>query len=245
MNWLKRRESRPFFLYLPFNAPHTPIQDPDARGTAEWRNGHRPTYAKMVERMDSKIGTVLAQLDAMGAAGNTIVVFLSDNGADPNGSNGALRGRKSSLFEGGVRVPCMARWPEALPAGGTIDQVALTMDWFPTLLSAVGIGKPKEPRFDGIDLMPFLKSGRRASPRLVFWRYKRGDRVRKAARDGDLKYISDAGEEFVFDLARDERESDNLLKSMPGRAASLKAKLADWERDVMAPRLKPFRSEPG
>ena len=100
--WLKRRTSKPFFLYLPFTAPHTPIQDPDGfdpkTGTAPVQQKNRKVYAKMVERVDQRIGDVLRQLHAMGREENTLVLFLSDNGGDPNGDNGPLRGRKSSLW---------------------------------------------------------------------------------------------------------------------------------------------------
>jgi len=249
VKWLKRRTAKPFFLYLPFNAPHTPIQDPDGfdprTGTAPWREGHRPTYVKMVERLDQRVGDVLAQLDAMRAAENTLVFFLSDNGGDPNGRNDPLRGKKSSLWEGGIRVPCLARWPGVLPAGKTLNQVALTMDLLPTILAAVGARPPQSRKFDGVDLLPVMAGHAAPFPRTVFWRGKRAERVRKAVRDGDLKYVIDDGQEELHNLATDEREQRNLLADAAGDPRRLKAKLAAWERDVMAPRLRPFRSEPG
>jgi N-acetylgalactosamine-6-sulfatase len=248
VGWLKQRSRKPFFLYLPFNAPHTPIQDPDGAdpktGTAPVRQGHRPTYARMVERMDLRVGAVLAQLDAMGVAEDTIVLFLSDNGGDPNGRNDPLRGRKSSLWEGGIRVPCMIRWPRALAAGKTTDQVGLTMDLAPTLLAATGAAPPRGRKLDGVDLLPMLKDGKAPFARTVFWRFKRADRVLKAARDGDLKYVAGDGAEELHDLAGDERERNNLAAQAPDQVRRLKALLADWEREVMAPRLAPFRSLP-
>lgn len=249
LEWLKRRSGRPFFLYLPFNAPHTPIQDPAGfdpkTGTAPYRQGHRPTYAKMVERLDDRIGAVLEQLDASKLAENTIVIFLSDNGADANGDNGSLRGRRSSLWEGGIRAPCLVRWPGVLAPGKTIHQVSLTMDLLPTLLAATGARAPAGRRLDGVDLLPVLKGEKAAFPRTLFWRFKRGDRVRKAVRDGDLKYVNDGGEEALNDLGKDEGERRNLLPEAGGEVQRLKSKLAEWERDVMAPRLRPFRSQPG
>ncbi|MBI4874998.1 MAG: sulfatase-like hydrolase/transferase [Acidobacteria bacterium] len=249
IRWLKGRSRNPFFLYLPFNAPHAPIQDPDGfdpkTGTAPVRQGHRPIYAKMVERMDRGVGAVLAQLGAMGAADNTIVLFLSDNGGDANGRNEPLRGKKSSLWEGGIRVPCLVRWPGVLPAGKTTRQVGLTMDLLPTLLAAAGAKAPIGRKLDGADLLPVLKGQKPAFSRTVFWRFKRGDRVRKAVRDGDLKYVAGDGKEELHNLAQDEREQKDLLAGSGADAGRLKAKLAAWERDVMAPRLKPFRGEPG
>ncbi len=247
--WLKRRKDKPFFLYLPFNAPHTPIQDPDGydpkTGSAPVRQGHRPTYAKMVEREDKRIGDVLAQLDAMGVSGNTFVIFHSDNGGDANGRNDPYRGKKGSLWEGGIHVPCEMRWPGVLPEGKTISRVTLTMDIMPTLLAAAGVQPPAGRRFDGVDLLPVLTGRRPQFSRSVFWRFKRGTRVAKAAREGDLKLILDSGKEELYDLSRDEREQTNLLPGAAEAAASLRTKLAAWEREVMAPRLRPFRSEPG
>jgi len=249
IRWLKKRSRNPFFLYLPFNAPHTPMQDPDGfdpkTGTAPERQGHRPTYAKIVERLDDKVGVILSQLDAMGAAEDTIVLFLSDNGGDPNGRNDPFRGKKSSVWEGGIRVPCCVRWPGVVPAGKTIDQVSLTMDVLPTLLAATGAKAPPSRKLDGVDLLPVLKGQRAPFPRTVFWRGKRAARVRKAVRDGDLKYVIDDGKEELHDLSKDEREEKDLLADAPGEVRRLKAKLADWERDVIASRLRPFRSEPG
>jgi arylsulfatase A-like enzyme len=199
----------------------------------------------MVQRMDDRVGAVLAQLDSMGAAEDTIVVFLSDNGGDPNGRNDPLRGRKSSLWEGGIRVPCMIRWPHVLPAGKTTDQVSLTMDLLPMLLAATGARAPKGRKLDGMDLLPVLKGQQPPFARTVFWRFKRANRVRKAACEGDLKYVLDDGQGELHDLARDELEQKNLLADAPEDVRRLKAKLAAWERDVMAPRLRPFRNEPG
>jgi len=249
IQWLKQRNGHPFFLYMPFNAPHVPIQDPNGfdpkTGTAPWRQGDRPTYVKMVERLDQRVGDVLAQLDSMGASENTLVFFLSDNGGDPNGRNDPLRGRKSSLWEGGIRVPCMARWPGVLPAGKTLNQVSLTMDLLPTCLAAIGARPPRDRKLDGVDMLPVMTGKAAPFARTVFWRFKRAKSVRKAVRDGDLKYVVDDGREELHNFAGDELERKNLLPDAAGEAKRLKAKLADWERDVMAPRLRPFRSEPG
>jgi len=248
LDWLARRRSKPFFLYLPFSAPHTPIQDPDGfdarTGTAPARQGHRPTFGKKVERLDRRVGDILAQLQAMDAAGRTIVIFLSDNGADANGSNAPLRGNKSSLWEGGIRVPCMIRWPGALTGGRTISQVSAVMDLLPTIVAAAGIPAPTGRRLDGVNLLPVLTDGKAPYPRRLFWRYKRGRVVRKAVRDGDLKYVFDAGAEALHDLAGDEREQHDLLAARPDAVRDLKARLAAWEREVVATRLLPFRADP-
>jgi len=231
---------------LAFTAPHTPIQDPDefdpATGTAPRRQGHRPTYARMVERMDARTGDILAELDRMGVAEDTIVVFVSDNGADPNGSNGVLRGRKGTLWEGGIRIPCLMRWPRALPAGRDVQQLAMTMDLAPTLLAAAGVRSTGGARFDGLDLLSVLKGEAAPSSRTVFWRYKRGNDRRKAVRRGSWKLVLDNDRKELHDLARDEREQHDVAAEHPDLVRELEALLARWERDVEAPRLRAFRS---
>ena len=245
VDWMKRRTEKPFFLYLPFTTPHTPIQDPDGfdpkTGTAPWRKADRKTYAKMVERMDARIGDVLAQLDRMGRAGDTLVLFLSDNGADPNGDNAPLRGRKVSLWEGGIRVPCLLRWPRLGIEGRANNQVALTMDLVPTLLAAAGIAPPAGRKFDGADLLPVIRGQRQPFARTVFWRFRRAENTRKAVRQGDLKLVDDNGERELHDLAADPVEQRDLLGAMPDRVRKLETLLAAWEQDVRAPRLAGFR----
>ncbi len=244
IDWLKARRDRPFLLYLPFNAPHAPIQDPNEfdpkTGTAPVRDKHRPVYAKVMSRLDQRIGDVLRQLDSMPGAEDTLVLFMSDNGADANGRNLPYRGNKSRVFEGGIRVPCCVRWPKLLPAGKTIDQVGMSMDILPTILAATGVKAPAGRTLDGMNLLPQLQDGV-SVPRTVFWRYKRAGEVRKAVRHGDWKYINDSGQELLFNLARDESEKDDLLEAEPGIAQDLKAKVARWEREVRAPRLRDFR----
>ncbi len=242
--WLSKPGRGPFFLYLAFTAPHTPLQDPDEfdpkTGTAPWKKRHRPTYAKMVERMDRRLGDVMAQLRGMDQEDNTIVVLLSDNGADPNRDNGSLRGGKGTLWEGGIRVPCLMRWPLGLPDGKIFWQVAITMDLMPTLMHAANI-PAAAARFDGMDLLPILQARLPQRPRKLFWRYKRGHIVRKAARSGDLKLVIDSQSKELHNLSTDEREQMNLLPARAREAEVLRGALAAWEKDVRAPRLRDFR----
>ncbi|MBL0157740.1 MAG: sulfatase-like hydrolase/transferase [Bryobacterales bacterium] len=245
LSWMRGRGSKPFFLYLPFNAPHSPIQDPDefdaATGTAPHRNRQRSVYGKMVRRLDDSIGAILRQIDAMGAANNTLLLFLSDNGADPNGRNLPYRGAKSSVWEGGIRVPCAVRWPGRIKAGGVLAQPAMTMDLLPTILSAAGVPSSKAYPPDGIDLLPFLTATRPPVSRTLFWRYKRAAIRRKAVRDGDWKYVFDSGKEYLFHLGKDPLEQRDLIALNPQEAGGLRAKLAAWENEVRAPRLAAFR----
>ena len=242
IGWLKARGARPFFLYVPFTAPHQPYQGPQDGGRpALWNNGSRATYASMVERMDYQVGRIVEQLDRMGAAKNTLLIFMSDNGATPPGRNLPFRGVKTQVWEGGIRSPAMMRWPEAFKPGITTDQVALTMDISATALAACGV-KPSR-KLDGIDLLPVLRGQRAPFRRTVFWRYKRGQVVRKAVMDGDLKYVNDNGAEAVHDLASDMQEQNNLVVARPADADKLKAKLTAWEREVASPRLRDFRPQ--
>ncbi|HRJ22064.1 MAG TPA: sulfatase-like hydrolase/transferase [Bryobacteraceae bacterium] len=241
LDWLRKRTSRPFFLYVPFTAPHTPIQakeefDP-ATGTAPHRQRHRPTFARMVEHMDARIGDLLRQLERSGASDNTIVAFISDNGGDANGRNAPFRGQKGSLWEGGIRAPLHIRWPAMIRPGREAAHPAITMDLAPTLLRAAGADPG---RTDGVDLMPFITGKREPGPRKLFWRYKRAKNVRKAVRSGHWKYIDDNGARALHDLAADPGEQHDLLATHPKEAGALQALLRDWEREVQSPRLRDF-----
>jgi N-acetylgalactosamine-6-sulfatase len=247
LEWLRKPRQRPFFLYLPFTAPHDPLQNPaefdPATGTAPQRPKDRKTYAAMVAHLDRRVGDVLDQLERMGAAGNTLVVFHSDNGGTGAvGRNAPWRGSKSSVFEGGIRSPILMRWPARLKAGATCAQPAMTMDITATLLAAAGI-QAASPRLDGVDLLPFAAGQAPSAERTMFWRYKRAANRRKAVRAGRWKYVFDSGAEFLFDLDADPSESRNLLTANPSRLAELKSKLTSWEVETAAPRLREFRGE--
>lgn len=219
VEYLKRQTAaKPFFLYLPFTAPHAPMQ---------------PGYRELVEQMDARVGDVLDQLERSRLASNTLVLFLSDNGADPNGSNAPLRGRKSSVFEGGIRVPWIMRWPGVLKAGTTFAQPVTTMDLLPTLARGAAGS-------DGVDLMPALTEGKPLPERALFWRYRRMKNTRKAARAGEWKLIHDNDQRFLFRLSDDPLEKTNLYGERPEIVKDLESRLARWEAEVRAPRLKEF-----
>ncbi len=245
VSWLAQRTGKPFLLYLPFNAPHSPIQDPaefdEKTGTAPHRQRDRNAFGAVVRRLDESIGAVLRQLDSMGAADNTIVLFTSDNGGDANGRNEPLRGKKTSVYEGGIRVPFAIRWPGRIAAGQTTSQLGMSMDILPTLLAAARLSTPTGRKLDGVNLLPVLEGKVSPFSRTVFWRFKRGEARRKAVRDGDWKYTFDSGKEELFHLGRDERESDNVLENEVDVAKRLRVRLAAWEVEVRAPRLKEFR----
>jgi arylsulfatase A-like enzyme len=187
----------------------------------------------MVEHLDKRIGDVLQHVPA----DNTIVAFISDNGADVNGRNLPFRGLKSSVWEGGIRAPLHVRWPGVIPPGTETPQVALSMDLAPTFASAAGV----KGNFDGDDLMPVITGRKQTYDRTICWRYRRGNATRKAIRHGDWKYVDDSGAVSMYDLRTDPQEQRDLLPSRPEIAKDLKARLAAWEKDVASPRLRDFR----
>jgi arylsulfatase A-like enzyme len=241
IDWIKRSGTKPYFLYVPFNAPHDPYQGPgDGPAAVPWGKGTRDTYRKMVEHLDKRIGDVLAAIDRSPSGRNTLVVFLSDNGGTAVGSNKPLRGNKSTLWEGGIRVPCLIRWPASIPAGGESAQVGLNIDLTATLLAACNIKPAGTASLDGVSLLDVLQGKSQPFARTVFWRYKRAETRRKAVLDSDYKLVIDNGQKELLNLAKDPQEKQNLAQAMPGKLAELEAKIVAWEKEVAAPRLRDF-----
>ena len=161
--------------------------------------------------------------------------LCSDNGAYPiAASNAPFRGHASELFEGGIHVACMARWPGRLPVGTIDDRPTLTFDLTASILAAAGCTPPRDRPLDGIDVLGQIASGQPAGPRTLFWRSRRADRTWKAVRQGGLKYLwrqdSNQLDEYLFDLSKDAGETRNLIETLPDDARRLKQLLADWER---------------
>lgn len=240
---------QPFFLYLPFTAPHAPYQAPDedqpaplSADSGRRKQGNAPAkvYAAMIERMDHVSGRLLATLEELRLARDTIVIFMSDNGGTKSARPFGLREFKGTTFEGGIRVPCIVRWPGVLPAGATIAHPALTFDLTASIARAAGVSVPSARTFDGVDILGTIARGEPAPARTLYWRGRRGERTWRSARDGDLKLVVRADgakrEEFLFDLARDQGEQNNLLAARPANAARLREKIAAWEI-----RVKPTR----
>jgi N-acetylgalactosamine-6-sulfatase len=245
VDWLRRRSGKPFFLYAPFSSPHSPYQSHTVKEIPEggYNKGSRKIYAEMVETMDGQVGAILEQLERMGASRNTWVIFLSDNGGTNVGSNKPYRGFKSSVWEGGIRTCCLMRWPGVFRAGSETAQVSLMFDITATIAAVAG-AKPVR-KLDGENLLAQWKGEQRPKPRTVFWRYRRAENTRKAVRHGDWKLVNDSGAESLHNLVRDPGEKENLLEREKGIAADLRARLAAWEKDVRAPRLREFYASAG
>src|SRR5499433_1420459 len=234
------RSKEPFLLSLHFTAPHWPWEGPDDEAESKRINGNirhydggtRKTYAAMVQSLDVNIGRVLQALDVNGLARDTIVIFTSDNGGERFSLTWPFSGMKSELLEGGLRIPAIMRWPGRVPAGMVSEQVMISMDWMPTLLAAAGTQPDPAYLPDGENLLPVVTGRAAPHARKLFWRFKAG--AQRAVRDGDLKYLRIAGNEFLFDVVKDPRERANLKDRNKEIFDRLKS---DWEawNDTMLP----------
>lgn len=227
------------FLFLSYNAPHYPLEAP-AELVYKYRRrfpkeGLFAVYAAMVEQLDSGIGRVLAALAQLGMAGETLVIFTSDNGpsAEPNTygpegadiSNGPLRGYKFSTHEGGIRVPFLARWPGRIPAGLVCDEPAITMDLMPTILEAAGVGAPSE--MQGQSLLPLLSGAAFARPEPLHWENQHN----AAVLDGPWKLVHQFGapQPFLYRIDHDSGEAHDLADRHPEKVRELLARHAQWK----------------
>jgi arylsulfatase A-like enzyme len=212
-------------------------------------HGSRAIYKAMVERIDQGVGMILAELAKQGLAENTLVVFSSDNGGERYSRNAPLFHHKATVWEGGIRVPCLMRWPAKLPKGKTTSQMAITMDLHATFLAtacsvvpaSAGSEPPKggttnnEKPLDGIDLLPLLTSNSKPIDRTFFWRIDRSNRKQKAIRHGKWKYINDGNTmDLLFDLEADIGERSNLGYQQPEILDDLKSRLKAWEAEIDA-----------
>ena len=245
VKFIDTHADEPFFLYVPYTAPHSPFQGPDdckpdplPLDSPLWRQGSAPpdVYIAMIEHMDKCIGRILKALGRNGLAANTVVIFSSDNGGTGSARNTPLSRAKGTTFEGGIRVPAVARWPGVIPGGTVSDQVCITFDFSASIVRIAGAKGLEGRQFDGIDILKLVETGRPPQKRTLFWRGRRGQRTRWAVRDGDMKYIRTTdgkrSQEYLFDLKNDIGENHNLLADKPSEVQRLRALLANWERQV-------------
>ena len=255
VKFIQRRQNTPFFLYVAYTAPHTPYQGPDDKKPepvpqADYSKGSRTTYVSMVESMDDGIGKILKTVKDRKIAAHTLVIFMSDNGANKTGNNFPFSGYKGNLFEGGIRVPCIVKWPGVLEEGMVSNQACMTLDFSRSIVRAAGTKPPRDRPFDGIDILQTLSAVLRTpygghlsvetnqpvQKRTLFWRARRGQRTRKAVRDGFLKYLrlqeGDDAKEYLFDLERDPAEKNNLFSKRKENVQKLKILSKNWEQEV-------------
>lgn len=255
----------PFFLYVPFTAPHAPYQAAGDRRSHPlpldsplWKQSRAPVdvYRSMITRMDQQIGRLLKTLEEREIADDTLVIFASDNGGTASGRNDPFRGFKGGTFEGGIRVPLIVRWPGVVPAGATSNVPCMTFDLTATLATAAQLPGDVTREFEGIDLVEML-SGKgdqtitgssqkqSRSDRSLYWRKPRGQVVWMGVRDGDWKYVAkrtgEKEQQWLFDLANDPSETSDLSRVDFQKTRALRAKFDAWERKTRASR----RGRPG
>ena len=242
LDFIERQQGSPLFLYLPFYSVHSPFEGkPDlADAYREEADGPRnPDYAAMVETVDANVGRLLDQLNTLGLDQNTLVVVTSDNGGYSVTDNGPLRGIKGQLYEGGLRVPFIARWPGVTPPGSSSSEPVVSHDLFPTLVEAAGGNAPAP--LDGTSLLPLL-GGKEALERdALFWHFPHYLPGRQtpagSIRWDDWKLIETfgAGEAELFDLKKDPGETTNVAREKPEMTQRLLERLRGWREEVNAP----------
>jgi arylsulfatase A-like enzyme len=243
VRFIEQNAGRPFFIDIAYNAAHWPYQRPDAPSTARDNGRHltpfddststRADYVAMLERADQGVGRILQALEKAGLARNTIVIFTNDNGGEWLSRNAPLFHHKNSLWEGGIRVPAILRWPGRIPAGRVSGQVGITMDLTASILAATGTAVPPETRLEGINLLPILEGRAPEVDRTLFWRVP-GPVAQQAVRSGEWKLLIDGGRPMLFNLRADIGERNNLIGQRSDVARRLRPLLAAWQADVDA-----------
>lgn len=242
VDFIERHQDRPFFLYVPYNAVHSPLQGADhyMKKFAGIDDIHRRIFAAMLANLDDSVGTILKTLKSCNLEQTTLVVFLSDNGGptrELTSSNKPFRGEKSSMYEGGLRVPLLMRWPTHLPRGKIEPRAVWSVDLFPTCTNLAGAALPDN--LDGVDLMPFLTEGNHERIHNEFY-WRQGPRT--AMRVGDWKLVNmrkNASEKNweLYELAKDPGESSNVADQNPETVQRLETRWEYWNARMLTPRF--------
>ncbi|MCH2127453.1 MAG: sulfatase-like hydrolase/transferase [Pirellulaceae bacterium] len=271
VEFIERNAARPFFLYLSHYAPHTILngkeslvakyrdkhqpgpstrqrcylcQDAGHEGDSlnHWAGDHNPHLAAMLESIDEGVGQILNKLDALQLSEQTLVIFTSDNGGETNvTSNAPLRGGKSELYEGGIRVPLLARWRDQIPSPSICAAPVTNIDFYPTFLEAAQLEPDASQHLDGVSVLPeLLDAVPASSPRTLFWHYPLpqrhflGGRSAGAIREGDWKLIEffDTGQRELFNLTQDLSETSEVGQKYPEVASHLYDRLRKWRNDL-------------
>lgn len=271
IEFIEQKKDEPFFVYLSHHSVHIKLEAPEEL-VEKYNNKPKPSagvnnpvYAAMIEHLDTHTGRILKKLDDLGLAENAIVIFFSDNGGlrqayggykGPRqivSSNAPLRDEKGTLYEGGIRVPLIVRWPGVIEPGIECSVPVTSVDFYPTFLETVGAAGRKNQPLDGESIMPLLKQTGGLKRDAIYWHYPHYHHSRPAGaiREGKYKLIEfyEDGKLELYDLAKDIGEKNNLAAEMPERAARLQRKLARWRRSVNAkmptenPEYDPARAE--
>ena len=238
VEFVSRARSKPFYLSSHYTAPHAPWEGPTDRATldhtdhgpgAMYNGGSLGAYAEMMRSLDDGIGRVLAALRRARIERNTLVIFTSDNGGERYSFNWPFSFQKLYLYEGGIRVPAIVRWPGIVPAGAVTEQAAITMDWTATILAAGGAQIEAAQPLDGESLLPVLRGERGAYDRALFWR----TRTRAAARIGRWKYVQEGDAEHLYDLGVDLGEKTDLKGRETAAFAEAKRRYSGWAAGML------------
>jgi arylsulfatase A-like enzyme len=228
----------PFFLYLPYNAPHAPLQVEKKyyKQFAHIKDPVKRIYAAMIKCLDDQVGRILEHVDSLGIADNTVIFFLSDNGgAVYNGTtdNAPYRGGKLTNFEGGLKVPFLMRWKDHIQAGTVYTHPVISLDIFATVANIIGIDLPKDREYDGVSLIPFANGKKTEAHKALFWRSD----FNKAIRKDDWKLIVNEHDNTseLYNIKEDSTEQVNLFDKKPVLAKSLLKELQDWEEGLLKP----------
>jgi arylsulfatase A-like enzyme len=257
VHFIEKNKDRPFFCYMPFNAPHGAsnldrprpgVQAPlgyirrhygdyDPEDT---RRARRMRYMAAITYMDEAIGRVMGLLAEHGLEDNTIVIFFSDNGGSGStADNGPLKGGKSWMFEGGLRVPCIVRWPGVIPAGTVCDEFLSSMEILPMLCRAARTRPPRGVVLDGFDMTGVLAGREESLRKEMFWQ-RRGD---KAARVGNFKWVESSRGSGLFDLSADIGEQHDLSDEKPDMLSKVKSRFQAWKKLMAkAEHRRPFKN---
>lgn len=249
--FIDRHKAKPFFLYLAFNAVHTPMHAPaDAeKEFTKVKDEKRRTYLAMTRKLDDAVGAVLAKLRELNLEEDTLIFFLSDNGGPttkfaPNGSlNFPLRGSKGDTWEGGIRVPFVVQWKGRLPANKTDGRPVIALDILPTSLAAAKFKGKIDKDLDGVNLLPFIDGTKADAPHAaLFWRFgsqmaiRQGDWVLVRPSLGTKEYENISKTTMLFNLAKDVGQEKDLAAREPERVRTMQAEWDRWNQTLMAPR---------
>ncbi len=245
IDFMDRHKNEPFFCYVPFNAPHAPFQVPDKYFDKYKKQGLDDTLAcvyGMVENIDDNIGRMMAALEVLGLADNTIVIFLTDNGPNTDRYNGGMRGRKGSVHEGGVRVPSFWRWPNKIPQGLVIKPNAAHIDVLPTLVELTGVQEPATLPLDGQSLAPLLLDQAYNAPDRVLYTYWGG---KQAIRTAEMRYVKESSRWSGFDMVKDPEQKRDVVREHAGELAELGHAASIQIRAMIGEGFKPVPAEAG
>ena len=237
VEYIERKRARPFYLSLHYTAPHAPWEGPEDAAIDHAGHGGGPMtnggslkiFASMMASLDAGIGRVLTALGRAGLEENTLVIFTSDNGGERYSFNWPFSSGKGSLWEGGIRVPAIVRWPGVIPAGRSTEQAAITMDWTATLLDVADTKPDPAHRLDGENLLTVCTGAREPFDRTLFWRTSRDE----AARQGRWKYLKDSATERLFDLSVDPGEKTDLRAKHPNVFDEIRKQHAAWNATML------------